>query len=111
MVGENDPSTQDPIGNVTNEDGLMELFDQLTGLTVPVLDWLELDTTIVISEASVQGKSATYQVIWHQYRGGGRKREKAPMGGPHLPRWCVCSPDGDIGPNWDGEEMWKGVSL
>ena len=62
MAGENGPSTQDSVGNVTNADGLMELFDQFSGLLSSVLDWLEPDAIIVISEASLQGKSATYQI-------------------------------------------------
>ena len=28
MTGENDPSIQDPVNNVTNADGLIKLFDQ-----------------------------------------------------------------------------------
>ena len=35
MSGKNDPSTQDPIGNVTGEDGLMELSNQFSGLESP----------------------------------------------------------------------------
>ena len=62
MAGENDSSTQDPIGTVTDKDGLMELFDKFPGLSSPMSDCLEPDTTIVISEASLQGKSSTYQV-------------------------------------------------
>ena len=38
MAGENDPSTQDSVCNVTNEDGLMELFDWFTGLMLPLSD-------------------------------------------------------------------------
>ena len=38
MAGENDLATQDPIGNVTDEDALMELFDQFSGWMSPVLD-------------------------------------------------------------------------
>ena len=30
MIDDNEPSTQDPISNVTDEDGLMELFDQFS---------------------------------------------------------------------------------
>ena len=52
-----------PIGNVTDEDGLMELFDQFSGLKSLMSDLLESDPTIVISEASLQGKSTTYQII------------------------------------------------
>ena len=33
MVGQSHPSTQGPIGNETDEDGLMELFDQFFSLT------------------------------------------------------------------------------
>ena len=32
IAGENDPSTKDPFHNVTDENGLMELFDQFSGL-------------------------------------------------------------------------------
>ena len=60
MGGENDLSTQDPIGNVTDEDGLMELFDQFSGLMSPV------SLTRIIyyywHQDSLQGKSTTYQV-------------------------------------------------
>ena len=38
MVGENDPSIQDQIGNVIDEDSLMELFNQFSGLTSPMSD-------------------------------------------------------------------------
>ena len=55
MAGENDPSTQEQIGNVTDEDGLMELFDQFSGLTSSVSDRLEPDTTNVIVDTSLQG--------------------------------------------------------
>ena len=61
MVWENNPSTQDSVQNATDEDGLMELFDQFSGLMSPMLDWLDLDT-VVISEVSLQGKCTTYQV-------------------------------------------------
>ena len=37
MAGKNDPGTQDPIGNV-HEDNIMELFDQFSSLTSPVSD-------------------------------------------------------------------------
>ena len=57
LGGKNVPSTRTHL-----EDGLMELFDQLPGLASPMSDWVELETTIVISEASLQGKSAIYQV-------------------------------------------------
>ena len=40
----------------------MELFNQFSGLMSPMADWLEPDITIVNSEASLQGKSATYQI-------------------------------------------------
>ena len=62
MAGKNDPSTKEPIGKVKDEDGLMELFNQFPSLTSNKLGWLEPDTAIVISEASLQGKSAMYQV-------------------------------------------------
>ena len=61
MASENYPSTQDRVCNVTDEDILMELFDQFSRFMLPMSDWLEADT-IVISEASLQGRSATYQV-------------------------------------------------
>ena len=32
MAGENELSTNNPIGNVIDEDGLMELFNQFSGL-------------------------------------------------------------------------------
>ena len=35
MTGKNDSSTQDPTGNVTYEDGLMELFDQFSTRCYP----------------------------------------------------------------------------
>ena len=38
MAGENDPSTQGPVSNVTDEDGLMELFEQFPRLMLPMLD-------------------------------------------------------------------------
>ena len=38
MAGENDPSNQDPVHNVTYENGLMELFDQFSGLMSPLSD-------------------------------------------------------------------------
>ena len=62
MASRNDPAIQSPFDNVVDEDILMELFDQFSGLKSPVLDWLEMDTTVTVSEASLQGKSATYQV-------------------------------------------------
>ena len=61
MADVNEPSTKDPVGNVRDEDGLMELFDQFSGLMSPMSDWLELDT-VSTSEASLQVKSAIYQV-------------------------------------------------
>ena len=36
VVGENDSSTQHPVCNVTHEDDLMELCDQLSGLMSPM---------------------------------------------------------------------------
>ena len=41
MAGENDPSTQDPIGNVTGEDGLMELFSQFSSMMSAISDKLK----------------------------------------------------------------------
>ena len=38
MAGENDPSTQDPTDNVTDEDSLIELFSQFSGLISPILE-------------------------------------------------------------------------
>ena len=35
MAGENDQSSQNPDGNVTDEDSLMELFDQFVSLMSP----------------------------------------------------------------------------
>ena len=57
-----EPSTQGTIGNATEEVSLMDLFGQLSSFTSLMPDWLELDTTIVISEFSLQGKNTTYQV-------------------------------------------------
>ena len=62
MAGKGYPATQDPIGNVPLEDGLMKEFDQFSGLTSPILDWLGPDTNNVISEASLEGKSTSYEV-------------------------------------------------
>ena len=62
MAGKNNPSTQVQIGNTWEEDDLMKLFDQFSSLMSPVSDWLELDTAIIINEASLQGKRVTYQV-------------------------------------------------
>ena len=53
--------SQDPIRDSTDEDDLMKLFDQSSGFTLPTSDLLEPDHIIVISEASLQGKSTTYQ--------------------------------------------------
>ena len=39
MAGENDPSTQYPVHNITIEDGLMGLFDQICGLMLP--SWID----------------------------------------------------------------------
>ena len=36
MAGETDPSTQDPIDHVTDENSLMKLFDQFSSLISPV---------------------------------------------------------------------------
>ena len=36
MEGENDPFTKDPVSNVTDEDGIMELVDQFSGLISPM---------------------------------------------------------------------------
>ena len=38
MVGEYDPSTKDPLDNVTDKDGLMELFDQFSSLMSTMSD-------------------------------------------------------------------------
>ena len=38
LAGENDPSTQDPASNVTDETALIELFNQFTQLMLPVSD-------------------------------------------------------------------------
>ena len=38
MVCKDNQSTQDPVQNVTNEDSLMELFDQFSGLMSPMSD-------------------------------------------------------------------------
>ena len=62
MAGENDQATQDSTGNTTDEDGLIELFNQFCNLTSPMSDCIEPDTMVVVSEASLQGKINTYQV-------------------------------------------------
>ena len=62
MTWDNGPSTQDSSCSASVEDDLMELFDQFAGSMSPMSDWLEPDT-VVISKASLQEKSATYQVI------------------------------------------------
>ena len=36
ISGENDPSTQDSVGNVTDEDGLIKLLDLYSGLVSPM---------------------------------------------------------------------------
>ena len=56
MAGENDLSTEDLTANATDGDGLIEVFDQFSGLTSFMLDCLELDTTVVISETSLREK-------------------------------------------------------
>ena len=38
MEGENDLSTQDPVHNVKDMNGLMELFDQFLRLMLPMSD-------------------------------------------------------------------------
>ena len=38
LADENEPSTQNPLDDAIDEDGLMELFDQFTGLMAPILD-------------------------------------------------------------------------
>ena len=38
MAYKNEPSTQYPIGNATDEDGLMELYDQFSGLKSSLSD-------------------------------------------------------------------------
>ena len=62
MAGENDPSTQGPIGNITDEGGLIELFDHFSSLMLPVLHWVELDSNVVICEGPLKGKRTTYQI-------------------------------------------------
>ena len=61
-INKNYPTSQEPISNSTDEDELMKLFYRFFGFTPSSSDLLELDTTIVTSEASLQGKSTTYQV-------------------------------------------------
>ena len=36
MTGENDPSTKDPVSNVTDDDGLMELLTMFSRLISPM---------------------------------------------------------------------------
>ena len=55
----NYPTSQEPISNSTDEDDLMKLFYQFSSFLPPTSDLLELDTTIVISEPSLQGKCTT----------------------------------------------------
>ena len=38
MADENELSTHDPVSNVTDEDGLMELFYQFSSLMSPMFD-------------------------------------------------------------------------
>ena len=62
MTNKKYQASKEPIGYPTDEDDIMKLFDQLSSLTSPMLDWLTPDTIIVINEASLQGKSTTYKV-------------------------------------------------
>ena len=55
MACEDDPSVQDPVCNITDEDGSMELFDQFSGLMSPMLNWL-VPNTVAINKVSLQGK-------------------------------------------------------
>ena len=61
-MNKNYPTSQKPISGSNDEDDLMRLFDQFTGFMPSMSDQLEPDTTTVISEASLLGKSATHQV-------------------------------------------------
>ena len=56
VAGENETPKQDPIGDATDEHSLIELFNQFSGFMSLVLEWTELDTSIVISKASLQGE-------------------------------------------------------
>ena len=49
----NYPVSKEPTSNATDEDDAMRLFDQLFGLISTMSDWLEPDTTIVITKASL----------------------------------------------------------
>ena len=62
ITNENHSASEEPISDATDEDDLMKLFNQLSVLMLSMSYWLELGTTIVISEASLQGKGTTYEV-------------------------------------------------
>ena len=61
-TNKNYPVCKEPITNEIDEDDLTKLFDKLFDLMLPMSDWLTLDITIVNSEASLQGRSATHKV-------------------------------------------------
>ena len=61
-TNENYPVSGEPINNATDENNLLKLFDWFSGLMLPMSDWLEPHTTIVVIEPSLQGKSAIYEV-------------------------------------------------
>ena len=62
-INKNYSATQELTSNETDDNDLIKLFDQFSGFTSPMSDCLELDTTTVISKASLQGRSVTHQDI------------------------------------------------
>ena len=59
---ENYTNSKEPIHETTNEEDLMNLFELYSDFTSHSSDWLGAYATVVISEASIQGRSATYHV-------------------------------------------------
>ena len=59
---ENNTNSKELIHEPPNEEEQMNLLEQYSNFTPTTPDWQGADTTVVISEASIQGKSATYHV-------------------------------------------------
>ena len=60
---ENDTNSKESTQELTNDEDLLHLFKQYSEFAQPTSDWLGPVTTTVISEASMQGKGATYHII------------------------------------------------
>ena len=63
LLNEIDTHSKESKQESTKEANLLNLFEQYSHFAQATSDWLEAATIVVISEVSIQGRSATYYVL------------------------------------------------